>query len=83
MSHEPPPHSRELVKGMAGLAIEIEDIARLVHATPTEIRTLYGEELAFGVAQANVEIQRALFVAAKSGEIDAIKLWIETRPGYY
>ncbi len=83
MSHEPTPQSRELVKGMAGLAIEIEDIARLVHATPIEIRTLYAEEIAFGVAQANVEIQRALFVAAKSGDVQAIKLWTETRPGYY
>ena len=46
MSTPTPQH----ISGLAGLGIEVADIARLVHATPEEIRTHYADELAAGAA---------------------------------
>jgi len=84
-SHVPTEESRRVVRGLAGLGMIVDDVARLAGITENTLRKHYTEEMAVGRAEANVRVSRALFQAATKAErpnVIAQMFWLKNRAGW-
>jgi len=84
-SHVPTDESRRVVRGLAGLGMIVDDVARLAGITENTLRKHYTEEMAIGRAEANVRVSRALFQAATKAErpnVVAQMFWLKNRAGW-
>lgn len=81
--HFPTPWTRETVECLVAFGLSDEEIAMAVHATLSELREHYADELASGLARVNSRVMHALLnKALNEGDVAAIKLWLLNKAGW-
>lgn len=83
--HEPTDHMRRQVRGMSGLAVPQEDIARMMEIHIETLLKYYAADLAAGRAEANLKVARAMFKAATretNPNVVAGMFWLKNRGGW-
>ena len=79
----PTNEQRRLVKSMAAMGIQHEQIAALItRCTAKTLRKHFREELDRGAIEANYQVGQALHKKAMSGNVRAQIFWLTTRAGW-
>jgi hypothetical protein len=80
---KPTDEERRLVKSMAAMGIQQEDISRKIGVRSAKtLRKYYREELDLGAVDANYKVAQTLFHLATSGKCPAATIfWVKVRNG--
>jgi hypothetical protein len=76
---------RDLVKAMAAIGVDQDDMARLLRITSKTMRKHFRDELDLGLIQANAAVGGAMFKAAVTpgpGQVTAGIWWTKCRMGW-
>lgn len=83
--YEPTPDQRKIAEGMSGYGATEDDIARVMHISPTTLRKYFRDELDTGMIKANAAVATALFRRATGNSPQAVTAqiwWTKTRMGW-
>jgi len=83
--HFPTPEKRRLVRNLAGLAVPVKDIARMIEIAHDTLNKHYAEDLEAGRADANLKVSQSLFRAATrehNPNVVAAMFWLKNRAGW-
>lgn len=82
------PHDRDektagQVEAMTACGFSVEEIAVALNLRPGQIKRHYERELETSAIRANLEVARAVYEMAKSGEnLSASQFWLRNRAGW-
>ena len=83
--HEPTPEKRRLVRNLAGLAVAVKDIARMIEISHETLHRYYQEDVEAGRAEANLKVSQSMFKAAtREGNPNVVAgmFWLKNRAGW-
>lgn len=77
----PDDKTRAQVRAMAAYGINHAGICSILSLTPFILRTYYHAECIAGPIEAEAKVRQALYTAAISGDVQAMKVWLEQNAG--
>ena len=81
--HIPTDAIRANVKAMAAYGMDEADICTILSISPDILREHYASDMAAGLPDAKLKVRLTLFQRATSGDVAAIRLWLELNAGGY
>jgi hypothetical protein len=74
--------TRDEVAGMSAHGLSPTEIAAILKVDPRELKVLYQDELAHGLALATAKVGGTLYKKAKLGDTKAAIFWLQARAGW-